>query len=108
MTVYVDNFGPLVGAKGSHLLADSKDELHAFADELGLKRAWFQDPMESENPPHPVSIAAEMWHYDVSDAKRREAIRLGAKAVDAMDVRQIVEARFAKLAASLEEGTPND
>jgi len=49
MTVYVDDFGipaRVSGIKGrwSHLIADTEDELHAFAARLGLRREWFQDP----------------------------------------------------------------
>ena len=41
------------------------DELHVFAAKLGLRREWFQDK-------------ASMPHYDLTRAKRRQAIRLGA------------------------------
>lgn len=71
MTVYVDElrqwptrircFKP-----GScHLMADTLDELHAFAARLGLKRAWFQD-----HRLHP--------HYDLTASKRARALELGA------------------------------
>jgi hypothetical protein len=60
-------------AKGSsHLMADTVDELHAFAARLGLKREWFQD-----HHMHP--------HYDLSPNKRAQALRLGAKFVPAME-----------------------
>lgn len=69
MAVYVDDY------RGSfsrghramvmcHMLADSLDELHAFAARLGLKREWFQ----------PRSAP----HYDLSLTKRAEALQLGA------------------------------
>jgi len=70
MTVYVDDYripaqvGP-VNAQWSHLMADSLTELLAFADLLGLKRAWLQDKMSGV-------------HFDVTDPTRDEAIRLGA------------------------------
>ena len=49
MTVYVDSLRipATVGritARWSHLVADSDDELHAFAARLGLRRAWAQYP----------------------------------------------------------------
>jgi hypothetical protein len=55
-----------------HLLADSDEELHAFAAALGLKRAWFQ---HREDMP---------WkdHYDIPDELRDEALRAGAVEVD--------------------------
>lgn len=71
MTVYVDDMrmparvGRL-NAKWSHLMADTDEELHAFAERLGLKRSWHQKPGT------PIS------HYDVTDSKRDEALRLGA------------------------------
>lgn len=70
MTVYVDDMrrpakvGRL-SAHWSHLTADTKEELHRFALQIGLARAWFQDKGNG------------LWHYDVTDSKRQAAIRLG-------------------------------
>lgn len=65
MTVYVDNFRvPWRGMLMSHMMADDLDELHEFAGRLGLKRAWFQDK--------------SIPHYDVSEGKRLQAVRMGA------------------------------
>ena len=59
-------------SRWSHLTADSEEELHAFAARLGLKRSYFQ----------PGPDYAPHWrHYDVTEGKRRQAIRLGARAV---------------------------
>lgn len=75
MTVYVDNFraparvGRLT-ARWSHLVADTPEELHAFAASLGLLRSWFQDKEDGR------------WHYDVTDTERAAAIALGAKSID--------------------------
>lgn len=53
-------------ARWSHLTADTRDELHAFAvGKLGMSRSWFQD--------HP-----RLFHYDVVDRVRLKAIELGA------------------------------
>jgi hypothetical protein len=38
------------GKMWAHLLADSLDELHAFAGKLGLQRAWFQAPPQTRYP----------------------------------------------------------
>lgn len=71
MTVYVDDaripaqVGRLT-ARWSHLTADTKNELHAFAAAIGLRRAWFQDKPRG------------LWHYDVTESKRRQAIAAGA------------------------------
>ncbi len=66
MAVYVDNPEiPFRMMKMCHMLADSLCELHAMAEKLGLRREWFQD--KSTFP-----------HYDLSKAKRKEAVKLGA------------------------------
>lgn len=71
MTVYVDDMqrparvGRL-NAIWSHLMADTDDELHAFAARLGLKRAWHQ------------KAGTPISHYDVTEPKRQQALRLGA------------------------------
>lgn len=74
MTVYVDDMqrparvGRLV-ATWSHLTADTKEELHAFAEKLGLQRKWFQEGSPG------------LWHYDVTESKRSAAIRMGAEQI---------------------------
>ncbi|OBF76147.1 MULTISPECIES: DUF4031 domain-containing protein [Mycobacteriaceae] len=71
MTVYIDDMqrpaqvGRL-NAVWSHLMADTDDELHAFAAKLGLRRAWHQKQGT------PTS------HYDVTEPKRQLALKLGA------------------------------
>lgn len=72
MSVYVDDafcggdWGRWTG--GGHLQADTADELHAFAERIGLKRSWFQH--------RPQRPAAD--HYDLTRPKRDEAILAGA------------------------------
>ena len=53
----------------SHMASPDLDLLHQMADELGLKRAWFQD---KEGYPH----------YDVSKSKKQQAIKLGATEIN--------------------------
>lgn len=66
MTVYVDDSRlTWRGKSWCHLVADSIDELHAFAARLGLKREWFQ-----ERTMYP--------HYDVTVNIRERALTLGA------------------------------
>ena len=78
MTVYVDDafthgdWGRWTG--GGHLQAYTPDELHEFAGRLGLRRSWFQS-----RPGRP-----ELDHYDVTGAKRQQALRLGAVAESGM------------------------
>jgi hypothetical protein len=72
MTCYVDKpEWEWRGKMWAHLLADSLDELHAFAGQLGLQRAWFQAPPQTRYP-----------HYDVTAAKRELALSLGALPAD--------------------------
>lgn len=71
LTVYPNAWGPF--KRGScHLTADTLDELHAFAQSLGLKRAWFQ--------PHRLAP-----HYDLVPSKRVQALELGAVFVPALE-----------------------
>ncbi len=74
MSVYVDE--PFVESRGkrwAHLTADSAEELHAFAERLGLLRQSFQATPEKP------------WkdHYDVTESTRELAIRMGAIAESA-------------------------
>ena len=47
-------------------MADTDEELHAFAARLGLRRAWPQYPGTWQS------------HYEVTDSMRTKAIALGA------------------------------
>jgi hypothetical protein len=89
MTIYVD---PLMGhglklhgrtVHNCHLFSDTGiDELHAFAERIGVERTWFHD--------------MRIPHYDLTPAPRRLAVSCGAIEVD---LRQAVdlwaESRFA-------------
>lgn len=67
MGVYVDNMAaPLGRMVMCHMIADSTDELLVMADRIGVARRWIQEP----------GTARE--HFDISKAKRLEAIRAGA------------------------------
>lgn len=78
MAVYVDDafvhadWGKWSG--GGHLMADTDDELHAFAARLGLRRSWAQ-----LRPSRPW-----MNHYDLTCGKRDAALQAGAVAEDAV------------------------
>lgn len=68
MSVYVDDsFIEWRGTKWCHLQADTLDELHEFAERIGLRREWFQP-----------GSRPELAHYDVSESVRKRAISLGA------------------------------
>jgi hypothetical protein len=58
------------GRRWAHLVSDRDlEELHAFAAELGLERAWFQGD-----------------HYDVPAAVRDRALALGAEPVSSAEL----------------------
>lgn len=105
MTVYVDNFRApaTVGrlrSRWSHLTADTREELHAFAASIGLRRDWFQAKCKVEDEskcPH--------WHYDVTDGKRTEAIKAGAKPIDIRELGPIMQARRAEMRAARSDAT---
>ena len=97
MTVYLDNANiPAnvggVSARWSHLTADTPDELHQFADQLGLRRSWYQGRCKHTACPT-VDGSCAHFHYDVVAARRAHALRLGAQPVDLRKLGQIISAR---------------
>ncbi len=70
MAVYVDDaVWHWKGQLWCHLLADSLDELHSFAQSIGLKREWFQG--HTKYP-----------HYDMNENRRKIAVKKGAIEID--------------------------
>lgn len=74
MTVYVDDMrrpARLQGrpAKWSHMLADTHQELMDMAAEMGLRPEWLQH------------AGTHREHFDVTEAKRIQALGFGAVAV---------------------------
>lgn len=72
MTTYVDDvrhrFGRMIMC---HLWSDTTEELHTFAQSIGIERRWFQHPPK-----------ASWEHYDISLSKKALAIRRGALLTD--------------------------
>lgn len=72
MSVYVDTmrapFGRMVMC---HLWADSREELLAFVDKIGVQRKWIQEPPK-----------ASWVHFDVSLGKKKLALAAGAILTD--------------------------
>lgn len=56
------------------MFADSVDELHEFADKIGMRRQWFQDK--------------KLPHYDLTAKRRELALSMGAIEVDTAWVKQ--------------------
>lgn len=80
MTVYVDDAVTLWrGRRWAHLMADTLDELHAFAARLGIPRRAFQNRTSGA-------------HYDVPAELRDMAIALGATAISRHRDRELVRA----------------
>jgi hypothetical protein len=89
MTCYVDSLRsyPDAGfryAEFCHLLADTREELHAMADRLGVPRRFFQD--------HPWR-----WHYDLPQHLRAAAIEHGATPVTMHFVGSLLKQRRAEV-----------
>jgi hypothetical protein len=85
MSCYVDAARPYPEAglrftDFCHLLADTPDELHDLAGQLGIPRRFFQD--------HPWR-----WHYDLPSHLRPRAVELGAREVSMHEVGAILRRR---------------
>lgn len=72
--VYVDTLRTYKSGKWCHMIADSDDELHAFANKIGLKREWWQ-PKNS--------------HYDLRPGVRDIAVKFGAKELSIKDLARL-------------------
>jgi hypothetical protein len=53
--------------KWSHLVADNVEELHRFAESMGIKRSWFSNKRGRYQP-----------HYDLNEFQYEEALKRGA------------------------------
>jgi hypothetical protein len=89
MACYVDTVRSYPGAglrytDYCHLLADTRDELHAMAAALGIPRRFFQD--------HPWR-----WHHDIPAHLRERAVALGAQEVTMHEVGALLRNRRAAI-----------
>ncbi|WP_026986530.1 DUF4031 domain-containing protein [Fodinicurvata fenggangensis] len=72
MAVYVDDVAiPYGRMKMCHMWADSREELLAMADRIGVARRWLQQPPK-----------ASWVHFDISQSKRAMAVQDGAVECD--------------------------
>jgi hypothetical protein len=93
MTVYVDDAVTWWrGQRWAHLMADTLEELHAMAAQLGMPRRAFQDKPSGA-------------HYDVTIELREQALQLGATAISRHADRERMRAviRNARAQATLRE-----
>jgi len=67
MSVYVDDgknpYGRMIMC---HMQADTREELDAMADKIGVQRKWIQFPGTWKE------------HYDICKSKKQQAVQLGA------------------------------
>lgn len=87
MTVYIDDAclpgrGRRFVGRWSHLTADTRDELHAFADQLADLRWSFHDGLA-------------WWRYDVARQLYARAVELGAQKITVAQWAAIAETRAA-------------
>ena len=79
MSVYVDEpvwpFGRMMMC---HMVADSRGELDAMADKIGVARRWIQFPGSNRE------------HYDICKSKRALAVKHGAVEMRCVDLVQLV------------------
>ncbi|WP_175795472.1 DUF4031 domain-containing protein [Burkholderia multivorans] len=88
MTIYVDaleNWGWRLRGRlvpSCHMFTDAADleELHVFAERIGMRRSWFQL--------HRVAP-----HYDLTSSRRTAAVQLGAVEVGRREASEIWRAR---------------
>ena len=79
MPVYVDDAHiPWRGRRWSHLVADTAEELHAAAEQLGLRREWAQD-------------RGRTLHYDLPEEFRAQAI--GRRLAEPISWRELARRR---------------
>jgi hypothetical protein len=67
-----------------HLLADTREELHAMAAALEVPHRFFQD--------HPWR-----WHHDLPEQLRERAVALGAREITMHEVGALLKRRKAEL-----------
>jgi hypothetical protein len=82
MSVYVDDmraaFGRMVMC---HMIADSREELDAMADRIGVARRWIQSP------------GTHREHYDISLGAKAKALAAGAIQITLRELAEKCRAR---------------
>lgn len=88
MAVYVDNFSASFrGMIMCHMTADTRAELFAMVDRIGVDRKHLQN------------AGTPTEHFDISRSKRAEAVKAGAVEITTRTVGWIVIARRQNLSA---------
>lgn len=68
--------------RNCHLVADTEEELHAFAEKIGMKRSWFQ--------------SGRVAHYDLTEARRARAVEFGAQELTRRELAEWMRAKRAQ------------
>lgn len=90
--VYIDNmFAQFGRMKMCHMMADSTNELLAMVDLIGVDRKWIQE------------AGTYHEHFDISSAKRLEAIKHGAMPITMDEVGDMLLKRRMEIAMKLKE-----
>lgn len=79
MAVYVDDMrAPFGRYIMRHMWADTRAELFAMVDRIGVQRKWFQRPPSVDLP----GMNASWEHFDITQSKRKLALLNGAIETD--------------------------
>lgn len=82
MAVYVDSmFRAYRGMRMCHLLADSRSELLAMVDKIGVDRKWIQHK------------GTYREHFDIAASKRKLAVEAGAIVVSRKELGELLKRR---------------
>lgn len=77
--IYVDNMkAPFGRYVMCHMWADTRAELFAMVDRIGVARKWFQRPATVDLP----GMDASWEHFDIAMSKRALAVAAGAVETD--------------------------
>ncbi len=83
--IYIDSLKSCTPKKGwrwssyCHMFADSEEELHEFANKIGMKIEWFQNK--------------KLPHYDLTAKRRQLALSLGAIEIDSSWIKRKLRER---------------
>lgn len=95
MTVYVDSaFHPYGRMIMCHMFADSREELLAMAEQIGVASKWIQ------------KRGTVYEHFDISKGRREKALARGAVAITRKEVGLLLRARRETPSAILREHGP--
>jgi hypothetical protein len=90
--VYVDNMeAPYKGMIMCHMIADTTEELIEMVRKIGVKEKWIQYP------------GTHKEHFDICLAKKKLAIKHGAKEISAYDLARMLNLRKGSPMKKLQE-----